>query len=175
MKPTKNKILKLRMLKELDDFFNGDDVISNKVKTNINSKNKSKSTSTSSGATGGKSSSGSNSASASKAAAAAKAKAKAKATGKTTKIKSTKKNAVGNIGTTDQSGKSSKKNAVGKPRAKPGRPKAMQKSVKPIVRKQKGGKSGSTSRNIKGVTKKHQTTNPGKRKGGKQYRNKAGK
>ena len=24
MKPTKNKILKLRMLKELDDFFNGD-------------------------------------------------------------------------------------------------------------------------------------------------------
>lgn len=154
----------------------GDDVISNKVKTNINSKNKSKSTSTSSGATGGKSSSGSNSASASKAAAAAKAKAKAKATrAKTTKVKSTKKNAVGNIGTTDQSGTSSKKNAVDKPRPKPSRPKAMQKFVKPIVRKQKGGKSGSTSRNIKSQNKKHQISNPGKRKSGKQYRNKAGK
>jgi len=58
------------------------------------------------------------------------------------------------------------------PRPKPKRRKATIKTVKSIERKQKGG---STSRSIKGVTKKHQTTNPGKRKSGKQYRRRAGK
>lgn len=65
-----------------------------------------------------------------------------------------------------------KANAQQKQQQKGSSKKAYMKTIKPIERKQKGG---STSRNIKSVTKKHQTTNPGKRKKGKQYRRRAGK
>jgi len=125
----------------------GDDVKSTKIKTNINSKNKSKSTTAQSG-----SQSVSKQSQSSRSSSNQKQQQKANAQQK------------------QQVSKPSTPRP--KPRPKPKRRKAMMKTVKSIERKQKGG---STSRSIKGVTKKHQTTNPGKRKGGKQYRRRAGK